>query len=207
VLVDAAAVPDPAFEGGECCREEPGLLQQAFGAAIGVPAGLQRSADDAVERVDRPPAAPQLVVEPQHRREQPGPKTERRRRTRACGVVGGQPQQDLAIEVRQQTRTVRQMRLQSCVKLLARQQIRQHHDSLPGAGKRQVFDGAPQLLGGGPARHDDRGAARVPSMRHEAGDRRLEGPEIGGAKQPGDAWGDQRVGCGARVMRRSSSVA
>ena len=105
MLVDAAAVGDPALEGGERGGEKAGLLQQALGAAIGVAAGFQRVADDAVERVDGAAAPPQLVIEPEHRRQQPWPKTERRRRT-CLLVLSRQAEEHFAIELGQQAWTV-----------------------------------------------------------------------------------------------------
>jgi hypothetical protein len=207
VLIDSAAVGDPALKGGERGRQKSGLLEQPLGAAIGVAAGFQRVADDAVERIDRPPAPPQLVIEREHRRQQPWPKTERRRHPFLLRVFGSQAKEHFAIEVGQQAWTVRQVLLHPGVELVSRHEIGHHAHARPVRRKREIFDRSPQLLGGAPAGQDNRGAAGVPSMRHHADDRRLECPQIRSAQQPGDAWGDQRVGFGARVMRRSSSVA
>ena len=60
-------------------------LQQALGATVGVAPGVERVADDAIERVDGAPAAPQLVVERQHRSQESRTKAERWRRSPARG--------------------------------------------------------------------------------------------------------------------------
>src|SRR4051812_941002 len=120
MFVDAAAVTNPAFECRKRCGKEPGLLEQPLGTAIGVASGFQLLADQTIEIVDAPAAPLQLVIEGQHGGQQARPDAERRSGAALRGVLDSEPQKDLTVELGQEPRSARKVRMQPRMELFAR---------------------------------------------------------------------------------------
>ena len=169
-----AAVGDAPFERRKRRGKELRLLEQPFRASIRFAAGGELLADEAIEAVDRPAAAPQLVVEREDRGHESRPQAERRRRPlRAC-VVRRQPQQHFALELGQQRRSVAQVDVQLAVQLAASDEIGKDERTAGGGRQAPVLDRAAQLLGGAAARDDDRRRTRRPALRDRVDDGLLE---------------------------------
>ena len=77
VLVHAPARGDAALVAEEREAEKPRLVDQALAAAIGAALDAQLIEERAREAAHRALAAPQLVVEVEHRGDEPGPQLKR----------------------------------------------------------------------------------------------------------------------------------
>ena len=157
---------------------------------------------------------PQLIVETQDAADEAGAQIERRLDPLGVHRVRRPAQDDFAIERRERGRRSGQPLAESFVPFVTSDDVGDDADRAAAVAQPDVLERPPQFFGGTARRDDDRAQAR--GKRIDGNRRRdgaLEGPEIGGAKQPGDARSnhDQRgawiAGAGGCVSCWSSSMA
>ena len=126
----------------------------------------------------------EFIVEPQKLANEPRPQLKGRVHAGGQRLIGGRPTTHQPLNRPQQRRRCVRSPMQLCVKLVPREQQRQH---LGGSRvERPLLKRPPQLVRGGMRRHDDRGRATVPraGLGNAGENRQAKGRQIRGAEQP-----------------------
>ena len=193
VLVHAAAVGQARFVAPKRRGEKPRLIEQLQRAPIRFGGGLELRVQQALEVVQGAVLAAHVIVEREHLGQQCRAQVKRRRDAGVLGVARGGAQQHLALEGRQHARRIGQPIREPRVEIGARADGRQQAHG-GGLVQQAVFEGAPQLLAGGPGGHQDErvGDGGQVDSAHRPDQVFAEAGKVVRPQQAGAAWRDHR---------------